>query len=88
MDPCHHIFVHPQDANWGDGLQVRRTAANTLNNQLQTADKGWASSLAAEGRANNALLQKNMIVPKLLNDPSTWTDSLGKQHKLQNMDTR
>jgi hypothetical protein len=32
-------------SGWRDGLQLYRVAANTLNRQLQTVDKGWSSSL-------------------------------------------
>jgi hypothetical protein len=37
--PCHHSVAHPQVAD-GDGLEIRRVAANILNKQSQTADKG------------------------------------------------
>jgi hypothetical protein len=30
---------------WWDGLQLWRVAANILNNQPETNDKGWFSSL-------------------------------------------
>jgi hypothetical protein len=44
--PCHHGMAHPQVADGGDALQVWREAANILNKQSRTADKGWSSSLA------------------------------------------
>jgi hypothetical protein len=37
---CHHSIVRPQVADGGDGLQVCRVAANILNKQSRTADKG------------------------------------------------
>jgi hypothetical protein len=43
--PCHHSILCPQVVDGGEGLQVWRVAANTLNKQSQTADKGWSSSL-------------------------------------------
>jgi hypothetical protein len=43
--PCHHGMVCPQVADGGNTLQVWRVAANILNKQSQTADKGWLSSL-------------------------------------------
>jgi hypothetical protein len=43
--PCHHGMARPQVADGGDGLQLWREAANILNKQLRTADKGWSSSL-------------------------------------------
>jgi hypothetical protein len=43
--PCHHGMARPQVADGGDALQVWRVAANILNKQSRTADKGWPSSL-------------------------------------------
>jgi hypothetical protein len=34
-----------QVVDGGDGLQTQRVAANILNKQSQTSDKGWFSSL-------------------------------------------
>jgi hypothetical protein len=33
------------DCRWRNGLQMCRVAANVLNKQFLTADKGWSSSL-------------------------------------------
>jgi hypothetical protein len=35
----------PQVADGGDGFQIWRVAANILNKQSRTADKGWSPSL-------------------------------------------
>jgi hypothetical protein len=35
---------------------IWRVAANILNKQSQTADKGWSSSLGVEGSANSSSL--------------------------------
>jgi hypothetical protein len=43
--PCHHGMARPQVADGGDALQLWRAAANILNKQSRTADKGWSSSL-------------------------------------------
>jgi hypothetical protein len=40
----------------GDGLQLWRAAADILNKQSQTADKGWSSNLGVGRGANNSLL--------------------------------
>jgi hypothetical protein len=53
--PCHHGMAHPQVAD-GEGLQIWREAANILNKQSQTADKGWSSSLEVGSGANNPSL--------------------------------
>jgi hypothetical protein len=37
---CHHDMVRPQVAEGGKGLQIWRVAANILNKQSWTADKG------------------------------------------------
>jgi hypothetical protein len=38
--PCHHDMARPQVADGGDGLQIWRVAANILNKQSRTVDKG------------------------------------------------
>jgi hypothetical protein len=43
--PCHHGMARPQIADGGDGLQIWRAAANILNKQSRTAERGWSSSL-------------------------------------------
>jgi hypothetical protein len=52
-DPCHHGMSCPQVADGADGLQILRVAANILNRQLQTVDRGWFSSLGVGWGANN-----------------------------------
>jgi hypothetical protein len=44
----------PQVADGGNGLQIWRVAANILNQQSRTADKGWYSSLEVGRGANNS----------------------------------
>jgi hypothetical protein len=51
--PCHHGMVRPQGSDW-DGLQIWRIAANILNKQSQTVDKGWSSSFGVGRGANNS----------------------------------
>jgi hypothetical protein len=38
-----------------DDLQKLRVAANTFNKQVQTADRGWSSSVGVEGGVNKFL---------------------------------
>jgi hypothetical protein len=52
--PCHHGMARPQVADGGDSLQFWRVAANMLNKQSQTADKGLSSSLGDGHAANNS----------------------------------
>jgi hypothetical protein len=52
--PCHHGMARPQVADGGDALQVWRVAANILNKQSRTADKGLSSSLRVGRDANNS----------------------------------
>jgi hypothetical protein len=49
--PCHHGMARPQVAD--EVLRVRRVAANVMNKQSRTADKGWSSSLGVGSGANN-----------------------------------
>jgi hypothetical protein len=51
---CHHGTARPQVADGGDGLQIWRVAANILNKQSRTADKGWSSSLGVGRGTNNS----------------------------------
>jgi hypothetical protein len=46
--PCHHEMAHQ-----ADGLQISRVAVNILNKQLQTANRGWPSSLGVGWGAKN-----------------------------------
>jgi hypothetical protein len=56
---------------------IWRVAANILNKQLQTADKGWSSSLEVGRGANNSSPWKCIFVTKYLQTkPRTWTDTL------------
>jgi hypothetical protein len=52
--PCHHGMVRHQVGDGGTGLQIWRVAANILNKQSRTADKGW-SGLGVGRGANNSL---------------------------------
>jgi hypothetical protein len=47
--PCCHGMARPRVADGGDGLQIWRVAANILNKQSRTADKGWPLNLALGG---------------------------------------
>jgi len=51
--PSHHSMECPQVEDGGEGLQIWRVAANIVNKQSQTADKGWSSSLEVWPGANN-----------------------------------
>jgi hypothetical protein len=42
--PCHNGMARPQIADGGDALQFWGQAANILNKQSRTAEKGWSSS--------------------------------------------
>jgi hypothetical protein len=53
--PCHHGRACPQVADGGDGIQIRREAANILNKQFRRAKKGWSSSWGVGHGAKNAL---------------------------------
>jgi hypothetical protein len=42
--PCQKGIAHPRVADGRDGFHVRRVAANILNKQARTAEKGWSPS--------------------------------------------
>jgi hypothetical protein len=52
--PSHHGMAQPEVVDGGDDLQIWRVAANILNKQSRTADKGWYSSLGVGRGANNS----------------------------------
>jgi hypothetical protein len=64
--PCHHGMARPQVADGGDALQVWWVAANILNKQSRTADKGWSSSMGI-GRGATAPHRK---IHKLVTKPN------------------
>jgi hypothetical protein len=41
----HHGMSHPRVADGGCDLQIWRVAANILNKQSRTADKGWSFNM-------------------------------------------
>jgi hypothetical protein len=53
--PGHHGMALPQVADGEDGLQIWTVAANILNKQLRTAERGQSSSLGVGRGANNPL---------------------------------
>jgi hypothetical protein len=56
--PCQNGIARPQVADGGDGLQIWRVAAYTLNMQSRTADKAWCSSFGVGRGANNFSVEK------------------------------
>jgi hypothetical protein len=57
-------MARPQVADGGDGLQIWWVAANILNKQSRTADKGWSSSFRVRLWAENSLQQKISLLRK------------------------
>jgi hypothetical protein len=65
-----------QFADAREGLQIWRVAANILNKQSQTADKGWSSSFGLG--VGLQLTVKIYDVTKCFKAPETWNDSLAR----------
>jgi hypothetical protein len=57
----------PQVADIGDVLQIWRVAANILNKQSRTADRGWPSTLWAGRGANNPHTKKLYVLSSTYN---------------------
>jgi hypothetical protein len=68
-------MVLPQISGGGDSLQIWIMAANTLNKQLQMANKGWFSRLGVGQGANNSSPLKNQLVTKCYTGPWICMDS-------------
>ena len=49
------MFVLSSGCGWRKGLALWEVAANILNKQSRTTDKGWFSSLGVGRGANNPL---------------------------------
>jgi hypothetical protein len=55
-------MARPQVVHGGDGLQIWRVAANVLNKQSRTADRGWFCSLdAGRGLTTVHLKTSNLL---------------------------
>jgi hypothetical protein len=50
---CEYSMESPRVGHGRDGLQLWRLAANILNKQPWSNDKGWSSSLGVGRGANN-----------------------------------
>jgi hypothetical protein len=72
---CHHCMAHLRVATGGDGLQVWRVAANILNMQSRTTDKGRSSSLGV-GKGLTTTERRKQAVTKYYTGARNWTDSL------------
>jgi len=59
---CHHGMVRHQDADRGDGLQIWRIAANILNKQWWTADKGLSPILGVRLGFNSSSPRKDSFL--------------------------
>jgi len=55
MGPCHHGMARPEGADGGTASNME-DSCEYINKQLQTADKGWTSSLGVGRDANNSSL--------------------------------
>jgi hypothetical protein len=58
-------MARPQVADGGDGLQIWRAAANILNKQSPTSDKGWSFSLGV-GRVAKLFTVKKLVCYEML----------------------
>jgi hypothetical protein len=87
--PCLVGSLSPQHGvssgcGWRNGLQQWRLAANILNKQSRTDNKGWPSSLGVGSGVNNPSPRKRNLLRKLLKSLGLGRDSLDKRPKLWN----
>jgi hypothetical protein len=71
---------------WRDGLQQWRVAANMLNKQPRTNDRGWSSTLGL--CVGLTTPHRKSQACYILMSPGTWTDPLDKLPNRRNMDMR
>jgi hypothetical protein len=62
--PCHYGMARPRVPDGKDSLQHWRLAANILNKQPPTNDKGWSSSLGVGHGTNNPSQKKATTLRK------------------------
>jgi hypothetical protein len=72
-----HSMARPP-CGWRNGLQLCMLAANILNNQPRTNDKGWSSSMRV-GLTN--LHRKKLTCTKTSKEPRTWKEPLGRPRR-------
>jgi len=53
-EPCHRGTERPRAADAECGVYIWTLAANMLNKQSRTADKGWSSNLGVGRGTNNS----------------------------------
>jgi hypothetical protein len=70
--PCHHGMARPQVADGGDGLQIWRVAANILNKQWRTADRGCLPAWGLGGLTT--LIVEKQFVNKYFTQPRKISD--------------
>ena len=81
VGPCFHGRARPQVADGEYALQKWRVAANMLNKQPWTADRGGPPAWGlVEGLTTPH--RKKETVTNLLNKPRKWTDSLLRPQQL------
>jgi hypothetical protein len=68
VDPFHYGMARPRVVTGEDSLQIRKVAANILNKQSRTADKGWYSSLGLGEGAKNSPQKKTACYEMLYRD--------------------
>jgi hypothetical protein len=83
--PCHHGTARPQVANGGEGLQIWTVAANILNKQSRTADKGWPSSLGVGRGLTTPHRKKRNMLRNVNKGPRNWTDTLERPKELHGL---
>jgi hypothetical protein len=67
-------MARPRSCGRKNGFQLWRVAANILNMQPRTNDKGWSFSLGV-GREAIPFIVKNKFVTKSIKEPRIWMDS-------------
>jgi hypothetical protein len=70
---------HGGSSDGGDGLQTWKVAANVVNKQSRTADKGWSPSLRVGRASNTSWPFTTYHVTKHFTKPWTWSDPLERR---------
>jgi hypothetical protein len=67
--PYYNGMARPQVVDGGGGLKIWRIAANILNRQSRTDDRGWSSSLGVGREANNPHRKTTNVLRNVLKRP-------------------
>jgi hypothetical protein len=84
--PCHHGIARPEVAIEEERLHTWKVAANILNKQLRTTEKGRTPVCEVGAGLTTPYRKKRKLLIKYYQRPRTWTRYMVKWPKLGKRD--